>query len=509
MSVEVTTSGASGTSTQELSFAIGKNQTRAPRTLTLSLRSSDSTIDGGTLTITQEYTALHNFADGETTQSINATNDVQTVTFNGNANGKYMWYELSQNASGILTVTSALEYSRVQQGDSFGTAATQVGNFEGGSSDYDYEFTVSIPANVAADDYTITTYSCDTIDGTPAHRVYTIATANDLCTGMTITGDAVSGNTGNIDNTNNSATYRVTYTPEETTQNRCTWSLTGEGARYATLTVNQSDEDECTVEVSSGVDNKTLVLTATNAFNNTIYATLNISAVYNASVGLLVIRPNTVTGIVASATTDSTPEVIVQHVRLSSISAATTGFITGANVVTSGDTKLLVTTFPSNSYSPVPQNGTVTLSAVDEYLNRLSASATYQQNGEPNPEFSVTPTALAVTAYQTDNYWHTNMAYTISYSNSGGSDLILSGITYTIRGRSSSTSQSDTFVVSGTLDSQRVNQNNSISISKTVTFDGVKTANYYIIELSGYRGTDCAFTSSYSGTGNDLIIANE
>ena len=53
MSSTVTTSGGSGTGSQDLNFSFGSNTSGSTKTYTLTLKSSDNTINGGTLTVSQ------------------------------------------------------------------------------------------------------------------------------------------------------------------------------------------------------------------------------------------------------------------------------------------------------------------------------------------------------------------------------------------------------------------------------------------------------------------------
>lgn len=180
MSVTITPSGGSGEGPQELTFEMGKNQTRAEKTYTLSLKQSGSSSVADTLTLTQEYTELKNNATGGNTVTKISSSSTQSITFAGVANGKYLKCE---SESEYLTLVSCTEDSD-GTAHSIGTIYTQVSNFEGGSSEYAYTITATLAANApsSTNGYSIAVTTADSTSPSTfsSERYIVKVTASDV-----------------------------------------------------------------------------------------------------------------------------------------------------------------------------------------------------------------------------------------------------------------------------------------------------------------------------------------
>lgn len=162
--IQLTPTGASGNGANQLSptnFSVNTSRTESRST---TFTAGDYGLNK--LTITQQHSpSLFINASTDTSQSITSPSSSATWLVSGSTNGRYMKYSISNG----VTVSSAKEYSNnTSQGSSIGTSYSSVSSFVGGSQEFEYHVTISIPSGLSAGTYTLTIYSSDTQNGSGA-----------------------------------------------------------------------------------------------------------------------------------------------------------------------------------------------------------------------------------------------------------------------------------------------------------------------------------------------------
>lgn len=398
-------SPSSGTgNSSSLSFSstnIGKNTTRAQRTLTFNLAGTNESVSGSNfLQIVQAYAALSN-TSSSTSGSVYATNSVQLVTFTGIANGKYLRYS---NVSNGITVSSATENSSGSN-TAFGSSYTQVANFVGGTSTYNYTLIIAVPERAAGGSYSVTVDTADTQSGTVKESVVYTVQVNK--TSMVINGDDA------VANTDNTAQYTITYSPEGTPQTGCTWAVSPEG--YATI----SSSGVLTI-TNTSTQNQQLTITATNSYDSSVTASKVITATYQSTPAgnPFDLSTNSVS-VIASETNDYTPEITLRTAPAVSISDLSITNRSGilASAAINSKTKKIFTTFTANDTSS-SRSGSLTVyynSGGEEYSEVVS----YTQSAKPA---NVDDSEMNITAFTiTENNGTLTANVTVEYKNNGTS----------------------------------------------------------------------------------------
>ncbi len=254
-----------GQGTNQIEFEWGKNTTRRNQTKTYFVS------EGGLnrLYVTQQYVALKNEYNGASSRSISPTSSTQTVTFSGKANGKYL-----KIVKGVSTVTVACTVGA----QSIGETATQISTYEGGSDEYTYNITLTVPANAAEGSQSVTVTTSDSASFPTASSISKNFT-------LTITSEeiedvAIQGVTISIDSSDESATnwirvgedrpFIATITPSNATIDSVVWSSTN---NFFSIAQNQSDPLKCVITgVTQGeyLGGDRLTVTVTDTLGNTV-----------------------------------------------------------------------------------------------------------------------------------------------------------------------------------------------------------------------------------------------
>lgn len=254
-----------GQGTNQIEFEWGKNTTRRNQTKTYFVS------EGGLnrLYVTQQYVALKNEYNGASSRSISPTSSIQTVTFSGKANGKYL-----KIVKGVSTVTVACTVGA----QSIGETATQISTYEGGSDEYTYNITLTVPANPAEGNQSVTVSTSDSASFPTASSISKNFT-------LTITSEeiedvAIQGVTISIDSSDESATnwirvgedrpFIATITPSDATIESVVWSSTN---NFFSIAQNQSDPLKCVITgVTQGeyLGGDRLTVTVTDTLGNTV-----------------------------------------------------------------------------------------------------------------------------------------------------------------------------------------------------------------------------------------------
>lgn len=254
-----------GQGTNRIEFEWGKNTTRRNQTKTYFVS------EGGLnrLYVTQQYVALKNEYNGASSRSISPTGSTQTVTFSGKANGKYL-----KIVKGVSTVTVACTVGA----QSIGETATQISTYEGGSDEYTYNITLTVPANPAEGNQSVTVSTSDSASFPTASSISKNFT-------LTITSEeiedvAIQGVTISIDSSDESATnwirvgedrpFIATITPSDATIESVVWSSTN---NFFSIAQNQSDPLKCVITgVTQGeyLGGDRLTVTVTDTLGNTV-----------------------------------------------------------------------------------------------------------------------------------------------------------------------------------------------------------------------------------------------
>lgn len=254
-----------GQGTNQIEFEWGKNTTRRNQTKAYFVS------EGGLnrLYVTQQYVALKNEYNGASSRSISPTSSTQTVTFSGKANGKYL-----KIVKGVSTVTVACTVGA----QSIGETATQISTYEGGSDEYTYNITLTVPANAAEGSQSVTVTTSDSASFPTASSISKNFT-------LTITSEeiedvAIQGITISIDSSDESATnwirvgedrpFIATITPSNATIDSVVWSSTN---NFFSIAQNQSDPLKCVITgVTQGeyLGGDRLTVTVTDTLGNTV-----------------------------------------------------------------------------------------------------------------------------------------------------------------------------------------------------------------------------------------------
>lgn len=280
--IQLTPTGASGNGANQLSPTnFGVNISRS--------ESRSTTFTAGEyglnkLTITQNPSpALFiSFNDSNINQIVSPSS-ATSWTVSGSTNGRYMKYSISNG----VTVSSAKEYSNnTSQGSSIGTSYSSVSSFVGGSQEFEYRVTISIPSGLSAGNYTLTVCSSDTQNGSGAvNQTFTLRV-----TAQAVNVESVSikslGNTVTTLDIGKGTSYKYndqTITVNSNSRNKLTYEVYPLNATITGSAVWFSDYPSVATVSSSGLvtgkseGTTTITCTVTDANGNTASASCTIN----------------------------------------------------------------------------------------------------------------------------------------------------------------------------------------------------------------------------------------
>jgi len=403
MSKTLTPSGVSGTGSDSLILAMGKNTTRAQKTYKFAITGDSGNVPGANqLTVTQAFTPLANSYYSSATTNMVESSSAQTVTFTGDANGRYL---KCVSNSQYITITSCMEYS-ISAGHAVGNTFTAVSNFEGGSSSYRYVITASLVANAptTSSGYTITVTTADATTDAGIAQNYTVKVSESGSGGATavqsVTIDQVPLTLG-IGNANRKTlTYSVL--PVEADIASEEWS-SGNTSVVAIGTYTG---------IATGVaEGSTLIsVTVTDTQGNTATGTC-LTTVYDD--GSISAQDLTGTNSVKSVATSAASNLTLNNIDLTKpiTASESVGWITGAEVSITGGSAQVILTLNSNSGSE--RSATVTVSAKDLLGKTKTCTFTVTQNAYQSSD--VPCTSMTIGGDSTLNNSGNTNTYTVGY----------------------------------------------------------------------------------------------
>lgn len=250
-----------GEGQEQLGFSWGRNTSRAQRSRTYSI---SGTSGKNSLVVTQNAVALSITSSSSTTKSMSVPSSSTSWTVSGTANGRYMKYAVS----GGVSVSSAREMSG-SVGHSFSTSYTAVSNFIGGTQQYTYSVTISIPANISVGNYTVTVYTSDSTNGSYETVQYKLSVSATPSQDVSVTGVTVSPDDATIA-VGDTKKYTATVTPLNATIDSIVWFVN----EYVT---KQVDGLTCTVTgASQGRSIVRCTVTDTTSHSESGYTYVNV-----------------------------------------------------------------------------------------------------------------------------------------------------------------------------------------------------------------------------------------
>lgn len=279
--IQLTPTGASGEGTNQLSPTnFGVNTSRS------SQRSTTFTAGEyglNKLTITQEHSpALFISFNDSNIKQIVSPSSATSWTVSGSTNGRYMKYSISNG----VTVSSAKEYSNnTSQGSSIGTTYSSVSSFVGGSQEFEYRVTISIPSGLSAGNYTLTVYSSDTQNGSGAvNQTFTLRVTAQAVNVQSVSIKSLGETVTTLD-IGKGASYKYnnqTITVNSNSRNKLTYEVSPQDASVVSATWSSYPTSVATVSSSGLVTGKsegtaTITCTVTDANGNTASATCTVN----------------------------------------------------------------------------------------------------------------------------------------------------------------------------------------------------------------------------------------
>lgn len=258
------------------------------------------------------------------------------------------------------------------------------------------------------------------------------------CTSMTIGGDSTLNNSGNTN------TYTVGYSPNGTTQIGCTWSIVS-GSSYAEF---ESTGAYAVLRAKEGASASTVVIRATNSYNSSVYAEKTITVTYVAPQAYLSIEDaagNDFSSVRVHATDTSyehpySPRVIATNIQEGSLNIPSkamggfSGFIDSAELVTSNGVTFVDVEFTVNTGAE--RSGSVVVHALDGNSDDVSATISYTQAAA-----TVNPNTITITSFTVDNTsqaGRVNVEATVDYYNGSNYSTTFPTPSFTIKGYDSS-----------------------------------------------------------------------
>ena len=398
--------------------------------------------------------------------------------------------DVSVNGS-LTTGSSAFSYNNIKT-NTISVSSNQ--NWVSGAADPSnnpYQILLTLSPNGTSSSRSATlTITAEDMLGDTITETFTVTQGIASCNSMEISGAAT------IDNSGNSANYTVSYLPVGTVQDSCVWSIDdGFGGDVSSIVELDNETDSgCTVKVKSGASNDTVSLKATNSDNSNIYDRKSITITYNIP-GDITVSSNSV-NIAATATSDNSVIVTMTNIIPNGLSVYTyDGFITGAQIQTSGNNTILVISCTQNTNTALGRTGSVTLNAIDTDSNIISTVIQYNQAAAESPNVSISITSFTISMVS----GKVDASFTVAYSNNGSAQQTFSTPSYTILGYDSSNNVATT--KTGSLSSVTVAGHSATSVTYSYPDESYlrwigSLDNSYTVQVSA-NGVS---SSAYNGT---------
>ena len=305
------------------------------------------------------------------------------------------------------------------------------------------------------------------------------------CTGLTMNGVA------DIQNSDNLADYSVNFNPPSTTQNKVVWTVTdrsGNVTPYAEI--ESSSDDRCSVRVLSGANNAQLRVKATNYYNSSIYVTKDITATYVApsSGGYIGVNESYIE-VAAGATQDDWAQLTLVDMQtsLSYLQVAVSGFITAAQVLSSGKVNIV---FPVNNTGSA-RSGSVTLTGRNNDNQTVQAIITYLQQAQGQSTYGFDIQALEVTGT-------TQARFAVMFFNQTSGNAVVRNLMYSLVGYNSQNTV--TLRTSGALNDRTIAALASEEEIYSISIEPSGPTTRYELTI-----TSNVMTDTYQGDGTDPI----
>lgn len=371
--IQLTPTGASGEGTNQLSPTnFGVNTSRSSQRSTTFTAGENGL---NRLTITQNPSpSLFIDASADTSQSIVSPSSSTTWSISGSTNGKYMKYSISNG----VTVSSAKEYSNnTSQGSSIGTSYSSVSSFVGGSQEFEYRVTISIPSGLSAGTYTLTVYSSDIQNGGGAvNQTFTLRVTAQAVDVQSVSIKSLGSTVTTLD-IGKGTSYKYnnqTITVNSNSRNKLTYEVSPQDASVVSAAWSSSNTSVATVSSSGLVTGKsegtaTITCTVTDANGNTASATCTVN-VYNEG-------QITLGGNITIPYNSTTAQTTVGYTNVNSSSSTQVHFATkpwlNSVVLSSGNTALVAERV-TTSQTTLPESTSVYVTGVDILGNTVTSN---------------------------------------------------------------------------------------------------------------------------------------
>lgn len=372
--IQLTSTGASGEGTNQLSPTnFGVNASRSSQRST-TFTAGEYGLNKLTITQEQSPALFISFNDSNINQIVSPSS-ATSWTVSGSTNGRYMKYSIS---SGV-TVSSAKEYSNnTLQGSSIGTSYSSVSSFVGGSQEFEYRVTISIPSGLSAGNYTLTVYSSDTQNGSGAvNQTFTLRVTAQAVNVQSVSIKSL-GNTVTTLDIGKGTSYRYnnqTITVNNSSRNKLTYEVYPSNATIVgSATWTSSVPSVATVSSYGLVTGKsegttTITCEVTDANGNTASATCTVNVYEEGQI--------TLGGNITIPYNSTTAQTTVGYTNVNSSSSTQVHFATrpwlNSVVLSSGNTALVAERI-TTSQTTLPESTSVYVTGVDILGNTVTSN---------------------------------------------------------------------------------------------------------------------------------------
>ena len=250
-------------------------------------------------------------------------------------------------------------------------------------------------------------------DNLGIQRTCSFTLAQEANTVIAVTGITVNG-ASSIADSGNTARYVASFSPANTTQKGCTWSVSGAGAQY--VSINSALSSQCDVTVLSGASGETVRLTATSTHNSQVYGYVDISVTYVSGSSSITVSDYSLDVMYSDTYLDRTngaPTVTTTNLDANSLAVTDiTGFITNASLVEYNNNIYLTFTFPTNDDTTQARTGTVKLIGTSNGVPVDPVYVTLTQSMAPSQS-----DALSVDAFSIEQGARMNLTLEVTYYN--------------------------------------------------------------------------------------------
>lgn len=404
--IELPFSGSvSGSGSNQLEFGWGKNQTRSERTRSYSITSQNGT-PLNRLIVTQTFSPLHNNYIGTNNKTIAPSETGQTVTFQGDANGKYLMI-----ASGLFqgdTVTCSVGSQAITD------SATLVNDFEGGTYKYTYDISWTIPANATEASRIIDIKTMDSPEDSGITVRYELNVTSGIVELESVT---VSPSTLNIGIGGSYSYNNATVVVNSSSRNQLSYTVSPQNASIKSVVWESSDTDVATVSntgLVTGVSEGTAVITCRVTDNSD---PVNVESGY---CNISVFAEGTITGNsikdITSVTTSSSHNITLHNIDRNTIAASpksSVAWLTGVSVNTSTTPPTVDMTTTTNSGEA--RDAEIDVTATDYLLNTVYHTFSLVQSAPSVDDVPCNNIYFAASSTVINNSENKG-DYTISYS---------------------------------------------------------------------------------------------